>query len=92
MEKKAFPILGLMVVNGCAPVLARSSVVAALKKVDFPADGLPWQNNATVLRFTSASSVYRLTIEKNGCSNLVLLYIWQILDTCIESLKQNVFV
>lgn len=40
-EKKAFPIFGSIVVNGCAPVLAKSRVVAALKKVDFPAEGLP---------------------------------------------------
>ena len=34
-------MFGSIVVKGWAPVLAKSSVVAALKNVDFPALGLP---------------------------------------------------
>ena len=36
-------MFGSMVVKGCAPVLAMSSVVHALKNVDLPAEGLPWK-------------------------------------------------
>ena len=45
MEKKALPMLGSIVVNGCSPVLAKSNLVQALKNVDFPADGLPCINS-----------------------------------------------
>lgn len=41
-------MFGSIVVNGWAAILAQFCLVAALKKVDLPADGFPKGNNSFI--------------------------------------------
>ena len=81
-------MLGSIVVKGCAPVLAWSKLVAALKKVDLPADGLPWSIHCSsiaerqycllVIKYTSLHLLYNrcITQIKLWLKTILTKYYW----------------